>query len=74
MASLMLQYDRPTDHTRNWTEASWKFRCPLWHTQAGKDGRQGCAQTKAPPVSWKGKRGYWLEAPVLEEEPRAARG
>jgi hypothetical protein len=43
------------------------------YTQTDKDGRQGCAQTKAPPVSWKGKRGYWLEVPVLEK-PRAVRG
>src|SRR4051812_41358746 len=49
------------------------FRRPLGHTLADKDGRRGCEKTKPPPVSWKGKRGYWLEVPVLEK-PRAVRG
>ena len=26
MASVMLQYDRPTDHTRNWTEYNGRVR------------------------------------------------
>ena len=26
MASLMLQYDRPTDHTRNWTDYNGRVR------------------------------------------------